>query len=128
MVIRKKIAQTLANTDFGISAVKEKADLNAFKQRPSIRVVIGIILMGFSYIIGWPAISALGVIAYKYDSPLLFIAGAPALYGISHIVFFLGLYLAGANYTKVFFRWAVRRMIEKYGGDSIEEMLRHYQA
>ncbi|MBW1845858.1 MAG: hypothetical protein JRJ27_01685 [Deltaproteobacteria bacterium] len=115
MDIGRKIAQKLANTKFGINAVQEKADLSVFKQRPSFRVLMGIILMVISYIIGLPVISMLGVIAYKYDLPLLFFAGAPALYVISHLVFLLGMYLAGANYAKVFFRWAVRRMIEKYG-------------
>jgi len=112
--LRKKIAQKLANTKFGITAVQEKADLSAFKQRPFFRVIMGIILMGISYIIGLPAISALGVIAYKLDIPLLFFAGGPVLFVVSHLVFLLGLYFAGANYTKIFLMRMVRRMIEKY--------------
>jgi hypothetical protein len=112
--VRKPIAQKLAQTKFGKNAVLEKADLRAFKQRPSFRVTLGIILMGISYILGWPTISLMGVIAYKYDLPLLFFAGGPVVYFISHLIFLLGLYLAGANYAKIFLRWAVRRMIEKY--------------
>jgi len=115
--LRKKIAQKLANTKFGITAVQEKADLSAFKQRPTFRVIVGIILIGISYIIGLPAISALGVISYKYDLPLLFFAGGPVLFVVSHLLFLLGLYLAGANYTKVFLKWAVRMIIEKYSVD-----------
>ena len=114
MALLQKLAQKLANTQFGIKAVKEKADLDVFKQRPSFRVLVGIILMGISYILGWPAISVLGFVSYKYELPLLFIIGGPVLYGISHLIFLLGLYLAGANYAKVFLRWMVRWMIEKY--------------
>lgn len=114
---RKKIVQKLAKTKFGIAALNEKTDLSAFKKRPSFRVSMGIGLMGFSYIMAWPCISVLGVIAYKYDKPLLVIIGGPILYITSHLVFLLGLYFAGANYTKVFMKWAVRRIIEKYGAN-----------
>lgn len=113
--IRIKFAKKLVGTKFGTKAVLEKADLSALKKRPSFKVIIGIILMGISYVIGWPAISALGVVAYTYELPLLFIAGGPTLYVISHVVFLVGLYLAGANYVKVFLKWAVRREIERYG-------------
>jgi hypothetical protein len=118
--IRKTIAQKLAETKFGKNAVQEKADLSVFKQRPSFRVTLGIILMGISYVLGWPAISLMGVIAYTYDLPLLFFAGSPVVYVISHLIFLLGLYLAGANYAKIFLRWAVRRMIEKYAFEELE--------
>lgn len=111
----------LAATKFGKSAVQEKADLSAFKKRPSPRVMMGIIVMGFSYIIGWPAVSVLGVIAYQWDMPLLFIAGGPALYGTSHLAFLLGLYLAGADYMKILLKWGVRRLLEKYGGSETRQ-------
>jgi hypothetical protein len=115
--IRKKIAQKLAKTRFGMEALKEKADLSAFKQHPSFRVAVGIFLMGFSYILAWPCISVLGFIAYKFDRPLLIIIGGPILYITSHLVFLVGLYFAGANYAKIFMKWAVRRIIEKYSED-----------
>ncbi len=116
--IKRNLAQKLSNTKFGIQAVQEKADLSAFKQRPSFKVSLGIVLIGLSYIIGWPAISVLGVVVYKYDLPLRFIAaGGPVLYVISHLIFLLGVYLAGANYEKVLMKWVVRKVIERYNGD-----------
>ena len=119
--LRQKIAHKLAHTKLGNEAVTEKADLSGFKKRPSFRVLMGIILIGFSYVIGWPAISVLAFISYTYETPLLIVVGGPVLYGISHLVFFLGLYMAGQNYAKIFFRWAVRRTIEKHGSDETEK-------
>jgi hypothetical protein len=120
MTLLQKLAQKLAQTQFGIKSVHEKTNLEIFKQRPSFRVMAGISLMGISYIIGWPAIGVLGVASYTYDLPLLFVIGGPVLYGISHLFFFLGLYLAGTNYAKVFFKWIVRRFIEKYDVGELE--------
>ena len=38
----------------------DKADLSAFKKKPTLRVLLGVSAIGFSYVIGWPAIVALG--------------------------------------------------------------------
>ena len=103
----------MAETDYVRTAIADRADLNAFKQKPSVRTVLGIAIIGFSYIIGWPAIGALGALSVYLEKPLLLAVGGPLLYGLSHLVFMAGMYLAGAEYTKIFLRWATRVSMEK---------------
>ena len=112
--ITTNILRRIAKTDFVRKAIEERADLSAFKERPTGRIIVGISAMGFSYIIGWPAISLLGVVAVYLKKPLIIIVGGPLTYGLSHLVFILGMYLAGAKYTKIFMRWAARVTIEKF--------------
>lgn len=47
--------------------------------------------------------------------------GGPLVYGPSHLVFFVGFYLAGSHYAPFFFRWATRKAIEKMGSCSADE-------
>jgi hypothetical protein len=108
------IIKRICETGYVRSALKDKADLSAFKEKPSIRTILGVSAIGFSYIIGWPAISALGALAVYLNRPWLIVIGGPLLYGSSHLVFLLGMYLAGANYTKIFLRWATRMAVEKW--------------
>ncbi len=108
------IIKRICETGYVRSAIKDKADLSAFKEKPSIRTILGVSAIGFSYIIGWPAISALGALAVYLNRPWLIVIGGPLLYGFSHLVFLLGMYLAGANYTKIFLRWATRMAVEKW--------------
>jgi hypothetical protein len=109
----RRCIRKIAQTGFVRSAMEEEADLSAFRQRPSLRVVAGLSAIGFSYLIGWPAIAALGLLAIKLDSPWLVVIGGPVMYGLSHLVFLLGMYLAGALYSWIFLRWATRKAMEK---------------
>ncbi len=108
------IIKKIAETRYVRSAIEDQADLSAFKEKPSMRIIIGLSVMGFSYIVGWPAISALGIVSVYLNKPLLIAIGGPFLYGLSHLVFMLGMYLAGYNYTKIFLRWATRVAVEKW--------------
>lgn len=115
-MVLEKIAAWAARTEFGRNAILEQADLGPFREKPTPRIIIGIFLMAFSYVIGWPAVAFFGVLAVWFGQPLIAIVGGPVIYGISHLVFYAGLYLAGARYTWVFLRWATRMFIEKHGG------------
>ena len=108
------IIKRISETRYVRSAIEDKADLSAFKEKPSIRVIAGVSAICFSYVIGWPAISALGAFAIYVDRPWLIAVGGPVLYGLSHLVFLLGMYLAGYDYTKIFLRWATRVVVEKW--------------
>jgi hypothetical protein len=108
------IIKRISETEYVRSAIADKADLSAFKEKPSIRVIIGVSAICFSYVIGWPAIVALGALAAYLNRPWLIAIGGPLLYGFSHLVFLLGMYLAGYNYTKIFLRWATRVAVEKW--------------
>jgi hypothetical protein len=114
IMVLRKIAAWASRTGFGRSSMEEKADLSPFRERPTPRIIIGIFLMALSYVIGWPAVALFGVLAVYFGQPLIAIVGGPVIYGISHLVFYIGLYLAGVRYSRVFLRWATRRFIEKY--------------
>ncbi len=109
-----RIVNRIANTPYARKAVEEKADLSAFKQKPSARILLGVFLIGFSYIIGWPAVSALTGLAVYLQEPLVAVIGGPLTYGLSHLVFMAGMYLAGAKYSAIFLRWATRVAVEKF--------------
>jgi hypothetical protein len=110
---RMNLIKRIAETEYVRAAIADKADLSAFKQKPSIRTVLGIAIIGFSYIIGWPAIGALGIVSVYLKKPLLLAVGGPILYGLSHLVFMAGMVLAGVDYTRIFLRWATRVSMEK---------------
>jgi hypothetical protein len=108
-----KIVHKIGNTPYVRKAVADKADLGAFRQRPTARILFGVFLIGFSYLIGWPAVGALGVLAVYLEQPLVALIGGPLTYGLSHLVFLAGMVLAGAEYSAIFLRWATRMVMEK---------------
>ncbi|MBI5581976.1 MAG: hypothetical protein HY895_22700 [Deltaproteobacteria bacterium] len=108
-----RIITKFGNTPYVRNAIAEKADLAAFRQKPSARILFGVFLIGFSYILGWPAVGALAGLAIYFEEPLVAIIGGPLTYGVSHLVFLAGMYLAGAKYSGIFLRWATRIVMEK---------------
>jgi len=62
--------------------------------RPSPRIVAGLSLLGASYLFGWPAIFAAGVVAGWLKQPKILLVG-PVLYGLSWLVFAASLALLG---------------------------------
>lgn len=84
-----------------------------YKKRPLVRVITGLCLILFSYIIGWPAVGALGVISLYTENPLLLLAGGPIVYGLSHVVFLIGLYLAGKDYAAALWKRIKAALREK---------------
>ena len=113
MSIIKKMANRVAKTKFASRAIKDRADLSAFKGKPTAKHLLGIFLMCCSYIIGWPAVGLIGAISIYWHQPLLIIIGGPLLLIIAHLVFLAGVYFAGGKYIMVFFRWATRATLEK---------------
>jgi len=111
-VIRRCILK-IAETGFVRSAIEERADLSAFRGKPTPAVLAGVFAIGFSYVIGWPAVAALGFLAVNLNNPWLVVVGGPVTYGLSHLVFLLGMYLSGATYSLVFLRWLTRVSMEK---------------
>jgi len=115
----KRLLYRISETRYVRSAIEERADLAAFKQKPTKRIIIGLIVIAVSYTIGWPAVAALGMLSVYFCEPLMLIIGGPLTYGLSHLVFIIGMYLAGAEHTKIFFRWATRVSMEKLLGPSL---------
>ncbi len=96
------------------SAIEERADLSAFRARPTPRITAGIIVIILSYAIGWPVVSILGIISIKTGKPGILLIGGPLVYGFSHLTFILGMYLAGMKYTLIFLKWATRMAVERF--------------
>ena len=115
------LMERISRTEYVRSAIADKADLSAFKARPSLRVKQGIVIVLFSYVIGWPAIAVLGYFAVVLEKGWLIAIGGPLLYGFSHLVFIWGVYLSGYDYSKVFLRWAVRVMVERWMSNHPED-------
>jgi len=111
--IIKKLANGIAQTKFASRAIKEGADLSAFKEKPTAQHFLGILLMCCSYIIGLPAAGLIGALSIYWRKPLLIIIGGPLLLIVAHLAFLAGMYLAGGKYVMVFFRWATRVTLEK---------------
>ena len=109
----KKIILYFAATAFVQTAIAERADLSAFREKPTPVVLAGVFAIGFSFILGWPAIFALGVLSLKLQTPWIVVVGGPLTYGLSHLVFLLGMYLSGAVYSLVFCRWLARITMER---------------
>jgi len=111
-MIRKSII-ALGTTHYVRSAIDSQADLKAFRDKPTPILFAGLFAMAFSYVIGWPVIAILGYLSVKLDNPWLVGVGGPFAYGMSHLVFLLGMYLSGTFYGVVFLRWFTRVTMEK---------------
>lgn len=106
--------ERITKIPFVRSAIEERADLSAFRARPTPRIIAGISVIVLSYVIGWPAVSVLGFLSIQTGKPALLLIGGPLVYGISHLAFILGMYLAGMKYTLIFLKWATRVAVEKF--------------
>ena len=111
--IIKKLANCIAKSKFASKAIDDRADLSAFKGNPTAKNYVGIFLICFSYILGFPAIGLFGALSIYWNEPKLIIIGGPLLFVIAQLVFLAGMYLAGGKYLMVFFRWATRVTLEK---------------
>jgi len=110
--IRKGLIR-FAAIDFVRKAIEEEADLTAFKEKPSLQVLAGVFLICFSFLLGWPAVALCGIAALKLHEPMIAVIGGPLVYGLSHLVFLLGMYFSGAKFTLIFLRWLSRVTVEK---------------
>ena len=108
--VRKEVART----GYAQKAIADRADLSAFNDPPTPRILFGLFFMALSYLIGWPAVAFFGFLSIYLREPLIVVIGGPLIYGVSHLMFLAGLYLAGARYSHIFLRWATRKFIEKY--------------
>ena len=122
MSVIKKTALYFAKKEFCRAAINEHADLSIFNEKLTASVIIGLILIAFSYLIGIPAVFIVGGIAALLKKPMIGVIGIPLTYGISWLLLMLGLYLTGPKYGKVFGRWAVRVILEKILGGEVKKI------
>jgi hypothetical protein len=109
----KKITERLAQMKYIRDAMADQTDMKNIWKRPTPRMIIGLVLIGFSYIIGWPAIAALGILAAYLREPMIIVLGGPVTYGFSHLVFLTGAWLAGAKYARILIKYTARALFRK---------------
>ena len=110
----RKISAKLAEVKYIRETLENPVDLSEFRERPTPRLIAGLILMGLSYIIGWPAVAALGILAGWFREPMIAVIGCPTTYGLSYVVFLVGAWLAQApHYIMLLTRYAVGSLFRK---------------
>ncbi len=109
----RKIAERLAKTKYVHEAMEDPTELKDIWREPDARMMVGLFLVGFSYIIGWPAVAALGILAVYLREPLIVVIGGPLTYGLSHVVFLAGAWLAGAGRVRIMMRYVTKVLFKK---------------
>ena len=113
-MIRRKIAKYLTRKKYIIEMLENPTDLREFKEHPTPRLITGLILMGLSYIIGWPAVAALSFLAVWFQEPMIAIIGCPTTYGLSYVVFIVGAWLARApHYMGILAKYTIQFFTRK---------------
>jgi hypothetical protein len=108
------VVKKLASTAYVRKAIKEQVTLEVFKARPTPKFRVGIGVVLFSYVLGWPMVGLFSFLAAYFQTPALLVAG-PVFYGVSHLVFLFGMYLAGRDclkYLDIVFSWGLRKAVE----------------
>ena len=112
--MRKRIVQYLAGKKFIQKIMETPADLSEFKERPTPQLIAGLVLMILSFIIGWPAVAALSVLAVWFKEPLIAVIGCPTTYALSYVVFIVGAWLSHApHYIGVLARYTLQSFLRK---------------
>jgi len=112
----KSLRRKLTQSDWAQRALAKPIEMRVMQPKPSIRFLVGIGVIGFSYLMAWPFIGVLGIISLSFDEPRIVAIGGPLAYGLSYLVFFLGIWLAGKEsliYLKRLNHLAVGYLIRK---------------
>ena len=113
-MIKNKVGQCLAGKKFIQKLMEKPADLSEFKEHPTPRLIAGLLLMVLSFILGWPAVFALGFLAAWLGKPLIAAVGCPMTYGFSYVVFIFGAWLARApHYLEVLMIYALQSLLKR---------------
>ena len=110
----RSLARGLAQTKFGQKSLSNPDGLSILKQQPGKRVYVGIGLMALSFLLGLPALAFLSYLSVKLSKPMTIAVGGPVVFLLVHIMFGVGVYLAGQNYAVAFLQWATKRFLQKY--------------
>jgi hypothetical protein len=108
------LIQKVASTAYVRKAVEEQVTLDAFRARPAPKFLVGVGLVLFSYVLGWPMVGLFSLLAAYFQAPALLVVG-PVSYGFSHLIFLLGMYLAGRDcikYVDIALSWGLRKAVE----------------
>ena len=122
MSLIKRTAVYIARKEFCKTANKECADLSFIREHHTVPVLIGIFLIVVSFLIGLPAVFAVGIIAAWIRKPLIGAIGIPVVYGLSWLLLMLGMYLTGPDYARALGKWIVKVVLEKILGEEAKRI------
>lgn len=109
----RNIAARLAETKFVRTALTEEINIETLRVRPTPRIIAGLVLVGLSYVLGWPAVAAFGFLAVYLGEPLVAVIGGPATYTFSHMIFITGAWFAGAEHVKIMTKYGTKILFKK---------------
>ena len=109
MVLLRSFARRLAKTRFGQKSLTKPDGLSILKQQPGKRVYVGLVLMAMSFLLGLPSLAFLSYLSVKLSRPMTIAIGGPAVIVLVHVVFGVGVYLAGQNYALKLLQWTTNR-------------------
>lgn len=121
MNIIKKAAIYFAGKNYCKTAIEDRADLSAIREKPTPKIIVGLSLIALSYVIGMPTSLAVTAIIGRKAGALAGVLAGAGVYAVSTIIFFIGLKMAGDKYFHLFSRWIVRVILEKILGDDVRE-------
>ena len=114
MSLLRSIARRLAQTRFGQKSLTKADGLSILKQQLRASVYVGLGLMVMSCLISLPALAFLSYLSVKLNNPVFIAVGGPVVILLVHIMFGVGVYLAGQNYALKLLQWATKRFLQKY--------------
>ena len=114
MSFLRSFARRLAQTKFGQKSLTKPNGLSILKQQPGTRVYVGLVLMAMSFVISLPALAFLSYLSLKLSKPMTIAVGGPVVILLVHIMFGVGVYLAGQNYASKVLQWATKKFLQKY--------------
>ncbi len=115
MVLLRSFAHKLEQTKFGQKSLTKPDGLPILKQQPGTRVYVGLVSLVMSFLISLPALAFLTYLSVKLTKPIIIAVGGPVVFILVHIMFGVGVYLAGNNYALEMLHWATKRFLQKYG-------------
>ena len=114
MVLLRSFARRLAQTKFGQKSLTKPDELSILKQQPGARVYGGLALLAMSFLLSLPVLALLSYLSVKLTKPVIIAVGGPVVILLVHIMFGVGVYLAGQNYAMEALQWATKRFLQKY--------------
>jgi hypothetical protein len=114
----------LAGTRCVRRALEAAAIEEGREDKPTPRFLVGVAVFGLSYILGWPLVSVLGILAARRHRPEIFAIGAPAAYGLSTLVLLLGAGLVGKDGLR-YLRRLFHRLVARFHARYLAEGDRH---
>jgi hypothetical protein len=70
--------------------------------------------MAISVLTGLPSLALLSYLSVRMGKPMIIAVGGPVAFAMVHIIFGVGVYLAGQNYASEALLWATKRFLQKH--------------